>query len=644
MRFEFTGAPPALLAGQGENSPFTTFSTAASSRPTSRTPTPTTLGSAVAFGQSSALGKPIHVPVTAPQLTDSSKGKKVAVATNGSKEGHDYALGTTLKFPFAAPQSASSSKGKEVAVATADSDEALDDAAISVLFRALRRFEKAKASPFAAKDAAADRALEGHVQSGTEAWVLERCLRKADPEVLAFVQSIFGEHVDNELPDASSNAPSPDPPNTTETPAPADVHVVIKNPRVMDYLIPRCHPRIQQYGDTLKWKLLDEDFIHHEQGAYVLAKVIIGEMYNADPSPAKVDEAIRDALSWATLGNIPALADTVLAAFRKIDNQFRDGELDSMQQTEADVYGVEDGAEDGAEEHDSMSDEPISEPSVHEEDSTAEQTHFRFMDLPAELRNRVYVQLLAPKGFIVLSRMDSPCGRRFDKPRRVESGSELDILCVSKEIYKEAKSILYRDNTVCVAAAIELSTYPCIDTHLLPDSYLPLLASMTLVVDLRVDDEPDNIWIDRANWLQVQKLTTLKNLRICFVETVGMRGDNSHKKVMLKNILERIPADCQLTFESEAVDEIDFVQEVIEDHESFVRRRTHLEARELYEVDGSLLEKLVNEVKGKKGLEMGCKNGHERDYRFPPKPVTKSLQELIAEGAVDPKIVLGGGN
>ncbi|KAF2214464.1 hypothetical protein CERZMDRAFT_95729 [Cercospora zeae-maydis SCOH1-5] len=641
MRFEFTGAPPALLAGQGETSPFTIFSSAALSHPISRTPTPTTSGSTVAFGQSSVLGR---FPVAASQLPNSGKGKEVAAATTGSKEAHDYALATALKSPLAAPQVSKSSKGKEVALASADRDEAHDNAAYSVLFRALRRFEKSKASPFAAKDAAADTALEGHVQSSAQAWVLERCLRKADPEVLAFVESIFGELVDNELPDAPLDRPSPDPADTTETPAPDAVDKTIKQSRAMGYLIPRSHPRIQQYGDTLKWKLLDEGFIHYEQGAYVLAKVIVGEMYNANTSPNKLDEAIKDALSRTTLGNIPALTNTVLAAFREMDDQFRNGELDSMQHTDADAYGDAYGAEDGTDNCDAMSDEPISEPSEHGKDISAEQTHFRFLDLPAELRNRVYVELLAPNGFIVLSRIDSPCGRKFDKPRSVESGSEIDILCVSKEIYQEAKSILYRDNTVCVAAAINLSTYPCIDTQLLPWSSLPLLASMTLVVDLRADDEPNNVWIDRANWLQLQKLTTLKHVRICFVETVGLCGENSHKRIMLKNILERIPADCQLTFESEGVAEIDFVQEVIEDHENHVRKRRHAEATELYEVDGKLLEKLVKEIKGKEGFEMGYKNGHERDYRFPPKPIIKSLQELIAEGAVDPKIVLGGGN
>lgn len=635
MRFEFTGAPPALLAAQGETSPFNSFSATTSSRATSSPSTSTTSSQPAAFGKSSVLGKSFQFPVSAqpsanpPPATSSASTSITSGPVVGF--GKNRVWGKAVQFPVAAPRG-----------------EVQDDAAKGLLIRALRRFGKSKASPFAAKDAAADIALKGHLKSSTQAWVLERSLRNADPEVLAFIESIFGELVDSDAPDAPSGRSSPNPTADTEPDATdaadatddeEDIDERIKNFRAMDYKIPRSHPRIQHYGDTLKWKLLDDGFIHYEQGAYVLAKIIIGKMY-ARTSPSDLDETIRDALSWGTLYNITELTNSVLGAFRNIDDQFRRGELDSMEAAEADHY---DG-EECMDECDDTADGQITDLLVYEDLNGEEETYFRFMDLPAELRNRVYVELLAPTGFILLSRLETPSGCKPSRELLVESGSELEILRVSKDIYKEAKSILYRENTVCVAAAIEVSTYPCIDTRLLPNSKLPLLASVTLVVDFRADGEKDNAWIDRVHWQQLQKLTTLKHLRICFVESARLQDENSHKKLMLKNILERIPADCQLTFESEGIPEIDFVQEVLEDHEGVATERHRSWSEDPYEVAGSVLERLVNEIKSTEGFQVGCKSGHERDYRFPPKPVMKTLQQLIEEGAVDPKIVLGGGN
>ncbi|PPJ57692.1 hypothetical protein CBER1_00164 [Cercospora berteroae] len=643
MRFEFTGAPPALLAAPGETSPFTSFSAATSSRAISSPSTPTTSSPPASFGKSSVLGKSIQFPVSAqpsanPPPATSSASTSITSITSGLVVGFgkNRVWGKTVQFPVAAPRG-----------------EVQDDAAQGLLIRALRRFGKSKASPFAAKDAAADIALKGHIKSSTQAWVLERSLRNADPEVLAFIESVFGGIVDRDAPDVPSGRSSPLPTADTESDATdaadvtdatddeEDIDERIKNFRAMDYKIPRSHPRIQHYGDTLKWKLLDDGFIHYEQGAYVLARIIIGKMY-ARTSPSDLDEIIRETLSWTTLYNITELTNSVLRAFRNVDDQFRRGELDSMEAAEAETDHYD--GEDGMDECDDAADGQNTDLLVYEDRTGEEETYFRFMDLPAELRNRVYVELLAPTGFILLSRLETPSGCKPSRELLVESGSELEILRVSKDIYKEAKSILYRENTVCVAAAIEVSTYPCIDTRLLPNSKLPLLASVTLVVDFRADGEQNNAWIDRVHWQQLQKLTTLKHLRICFVESARLQDEHSHKKLMLKNILERIPADCQLTFESEEIPEIDFVQEVLEDHEGVATERHRRWSEDPYECAGSVLERLVNEIKSTEGFQVGCKSGLERDYRFPPKPVMKTLQQLIEEGAVDPKIVLGGGN
>lgn len=76
-------------------------------------------------------------------------------------------------------------------------------------------------------------------------------------------------------------------------------------------------------------------------------------------------------------------------------------------------------------------------------------TPFRLLDLPAELRMRIYeYALTAPDNAIRIYYSFQKC--------RVNPGLGLPLLRTCRQVYNEARDVLYQENTVLVQANVKL--------------------------------------------------------------------------------------------------------------------------------------------------------------------------------------------
>ena len=279
---------------------------------------------------------------------------------------------------------------------------------------------------------------------------------------------------------------------------------------------------------------------------------------------------------------------------------------------------------------------------------------FRFLELPAEMRNIIYRLLLAPNGHIGLMRIQyaytadrrrhkdviyphtvsrNSCGANYHKLSECSPA----ILGVCQQIYDEAKEIMYEENTVCATAGFYHNTL-VLSQRLLPNSLLPRLTSMMLVCDAADRSGSEDTWFYQLPWKQLQLLTGLKSLRISMIEREYEKATIDSKCLILEQILERISAACKVTFESREGFEDAYVQEMIDESEGEMNQRRTPFTSDVYEVEGGVLEKLAKQYTNKQG----SKSGHTRDYRFPDRSISKVVGKLMPLGEADPNQVLGG--
>lgn len=257
---------------------------------------------------------------------------------------------------------------------------------------------------------------------------------------------------------------------------------------------------------------------------------------------------------------------------------------------------------------------------------------FRFLDLPAEMRNRVYDELLAPGDIRHTTSYNRVRGNKFFN---TDSDCEPNILATCSQINREAKDILFASNTICLTATVEWMISPIFDKRFLPDFILPNFTSLLLLVDCTNIDPRSNdkgTLESKVHWKQLQHMTGLKKIQICTLDwTAKIRVWGRHvdlRRDILRQIVDRIPEGCEVGFEAREGFEDEYVQDAIDGQ--------GWGGEEPVEVEGGMLEGLFTEgVRGRQGW----KSGSVRDYRFAERVLGGGLTELGKGG----RFVLGSG-
>lgn len=171
----------------------------------------------------------------------------------------------------------------------------------------------------------------------------------------------------------------------------------------------------------------------------------------------------------------------------------------------------------------------LTEPQVERDPVTAEP--FRFLDLPAELRNRVYRLCLVPTGFLSLQ----SCAHQV--PLGTYPALTLGILSTNKQIAEEAKDIIF-ENTVVANMILFAHTKPIVHRSQMPWHVLSSLTKLTLIVEGHNTD---------VDWTPLQALTSLKVLRVATIQD----GDSDKTDALvplLERIIPRVPRDCIMDY------------------------------------------------------------------------------------------------
>jgi hypothetical protein len=265
---------------------------------------------------------------------------------------------------------------------------------------------------------------------------------------------------------------------------------------------------------------------------------------------------------------------------------------------------------------------------------------FRFLDLPAEMRNRVYEELLAPGDVQIYAYpFEKTPSTTSERSMYSFMGSrcEPNILATCSQINSEAKGLLYARNTVCVTVIVQDDPVPILRPRLLWECVISRLTSLLLVIDCTaLTWSMDKSFMEsKIRWKQLQAMTSLKKIRICFLndghietcERCSQRFAQSGEAI-LEQITDRIPATCEVAFEAREGFEDEYVQSVLH------TQRGMENSNDAVEMEGERMELLFKErIKA----QQGCKSGSIRDYRYPDRSMAWGLTELGKGG----KFVLG---
>lgn len=621
MPFEFTGAPPALLDKDNANIDFKSFAQQRVDISTGPLLT-TTASSPVAFGQPAALRR--AVPLGQSKFASSQASPSTFSNTSSAFAGANLRASTSYIIP--AGRNAS------------DIDAAAGQD--NILIQALSRAVKSRPAAFGRRDIAADKVMNTLRQVGDpDIGALLASLRTSHSNsVHQFALSIFTMLVDEQTapepiycPYSPTPSASPTPPNKESS----DEHEEdeIPDSTLAHLSLPRNHDFVKDLEKNMQVKIR-ERLVHYEEGAKVLAKYILNRLYKNDHHDVIVQDMLESTGHPSTIflsNALNSFAQGLLDQDALYKYNCRTVMHNGMHANKVAVFDEKGNAE--TDKRSAVRQERVANQTLEEK------RPFRFLELPAELRNWVYAEQLAPQGYIALGYHSkrshySKAGSDY----HTDSECDLNILLTSRQVYEEAKAFLYRENTVCLTGRFSGYLHSVFHHHGLRKGLLSQLASISMVCDYRQESYNDQVWLEKGcDWRALQDLTTLKRLRICVVQRQDSHGNDEFLKVLLKNILDRIPADCEVDFESQEAFEIDYVQEVVDVLEA-ERSASRRDLAEAYEVEGRVLCELANDAKS----SQGCKNGSQRDFRFPEKLLSKSVKALIAAGEVNPNIVLGG--
>ncbi|GAB7359711.1 hypothetical protein MBLNU230_g6886t1 [Neophaeotheca triangularis] len=167
---------------------------------------------------------------------------------------------------------------------------------------------------------------------------------------------------------------------------------------------------------------------------------------------------------------------------------------------------------------------------------------FPLFHLPAELRDDIYLHALSPTRHLFLT--STKTSRLAITPP-----TNPPLLRANRQIYHEASSILYTENTICYAVNAHDTMWPIVSEKRLPQHVLQRLQHFCLVLDCAANFGAECADVDFA---ALEALTSLKTLRVCVVARSATDGERPMEWAvsLLAEVLERVPLSTKVEFGS----------------------------------------------------------------------------------------------
>ena len=131
----------------------------------------------------------------------------------------------------------------------------------------------------------------------------------------------------------------------------------------------------------------------------------------------------------------------------------------------------------------------------------------RLLDLPAELRIRIYGEVLAPTGTLCLTATKA---KRYAVTPMIGPG----LLSTCRQIHHEARDIIFEQNRICLTIDCHKTAWPVIAAKQIPQLVLQRLQHLGLILDTAT------LFYDTYNdvdWRALTALVSLRTLQIAIV-------------------------------------------------------------------------------------------------------------------------------
>ncbi|KAH9809830.1 hypothetical protein Tdes44962_MAKER06071 [Teratosphaeria destructans] len=230
---------------------------------------------------------------------------------------------------------------------------------------------------------------------------------------------------------------------------------------------------------------------------------------------------------------------------------------------------------------------------------------FRLLDLPPELRLRIYESALAITG--VLSLTSTKTHRKVIQPAISPA-----LLRTCKQIYYEIDSLLFSDNEICISVNAHDTCWPTIPDSLLPPRVLPKVQHLCVVLDCTNYFNASYADVDFSPF---EALVSLKTLRIAMIyrkqypsqKLTPLHISDYKDYNVVAQILERVPATALVTYGTvPGSAQHDFLQQL----RTMRMQESGKRAQEAPVAD------LEDAGSGVKGLVRGARCGRGRDARL----------------------------
>ncbi|KAL0258072.1 hypothetical protein SLS55_007243 [Diplodia seriata] len=224
---------------------------------------------------------------------------------------------------------------------------------------------------------------------------------------------------------------------------------------------------------------------------------------------------------------------------------------------------------------------------------------FRLLDLPAELRLRIYEHALtAPDKTIRIY--------YSYQEHRTNPTLSLPLLRTCRQIHAEARDILCQENAVFVHADVHRLGHPVIGASQLPPAALARLRRLFVVLDILNSSQ---LTYDDTDFRPFQAMVRLRQLRIAAVDEAGLQQHRDLAGVtrLLSRLIERVPANCALDYAASTDAE-----------RAFVAPWTNAKPFRGLPATAEVPRDVLMRAAAYSQAVQGCKSGDEGDWRLDP--------------------------